>query len=1187
MIGREWLNDARDEEDDEEEDMKRVADPVERSKKNQMVHAMRTGQPFVVPTFFRIRTGELVEGSAVIHQQDGEVVTEHVYRLGWWQKMYVTLEYPAASRLGYFVGVAMLSVIILNVVVGIASSTPDLMYQPKTCSSSRVVCQNDANLCPNTTVCQPVSFSWLQKIDFACFVIFAIDYFTRFTLALFTPPRIVGLLSDDWDREESELQDQTRKTHLMEIQKDFQARLVPPDERTEEYIRPLILTKLMELNHFKNNGDMYCCCDMFRKITVIIMVLMNKPPLTQIHDLTTRQLMQFYECVNRYEAEFAEDYRLQRGWCTDRPEHAQGADCAGGGGCGGGPGCGGGGGCVGCEPQVKRSGRGRRRKKAVSTSSFVSVGEPSTTEAAGSAGEGEEQEAGIRRTASRGDGQGDDGDVNWAELRRSRSGTSGTAESMLGGDLEEDEEEDEDELEEGKGRDLRWARGLFRLERSRPLRSFFGCTPVRNRLSLREAWNLDIDQHFSAICAMHPGMDPDEVAPSCRYEDGKGRSDPDWPVVQRALVFFFNFSNMVDFASICPLFFILSSNASDDVVSTTFLRVIRCFRLLRVVKLNPYSAAILLLLRRTMENSAQTLVYLMLVALILAVLFAFIMHELEQGTFSVTTDYPGGAYLRWDLSGTELQVSPFTSVSVTMYYIIVTMTTLGYGDLYPTSSGGRALASIAAFTGILFIALPTSVIGTNFSEAYSKYKKVRETLEHEKKEMELYAAQRQKARRRRLERRQGKMGVAQTLKNMISTTAINNALSDALRKAGSIGSRSRSAFAVSSEPQYSPSSSEVFSEPPSPRPAPDERQPFWSPFRFLPPLQRLSSGGGGDGCGGPTRRMKHVFKQRFSVAGGSSHKKGGVELGEMGGGSGETEDWVEGEGELQTGAEAHHHDDQQLPLADNGAHAEQELDNGFLRSVPLLREWRVVPPRPERGDHGEHGAWTAHRGGGGHSPGRIEDEVANQAATRLMRAGTISPLNEIQIPHLRQPGDQEEEHQHQHHNNNKHNHNHHLHLPDEGMVLPPSPRSVSPSLRRMSKGASSPAASPNASDDKSAAVGSFTRRLSLEGGAPLPPPHSYLYPSPEADEDDSTKTVFGGSVREDPPLPQPPTQPAALQLNLASAQALSDVVGSLVQAQEESRRVHERSEAAVNVALRRMEELMRASGSEEPTSDEP
>jgi hypothetical protein len=720
------------------------------------------------------------------------------------------------------------------------------------------------------------------------------------------------------------------------------------------------------------------------------------------------------------------------------------------------------------------------------------------------------------------------------------------------GDFEEDEEDDGD-LGEGTGRELRWVRGLFRLEQSRPLRSFFGCTPVRNRLSLREAWNLDIDQHFSAICAMHPGMNPDEIAPSCRYEDGKGRSDPDWPVVQRALVFFFNFSNMVDFASICPLFFVLYSNAADDVVSTTFLRVIRCFRLLRVVKLNPYSAAILLLLRRTMENSAQTLIYLMLIALILAVLFAFIMHELEQGTFSVTTDYPGGAYLRWDLSATELQVSPFTSVGVTMYYIIVTMTTLGYGDLYPTSAGGRALASIAAFTGILFIALPTSVIGTNFSEAYSKYKKVRETLEHEKREMELYAAQRQKARRRRLERKKGKVGMSQTFKNLISTTAINNALSSVLQKAGSLGSRSRSAFA-SSETRSSPSNS-ALSDPPSPRPAPEEAQPFWWPFRFLPPLQRPSS------CStSPTRRMRHEFKQRFSVLESSSQKKGGdFELGK-------TEGW--GEGELQTDSEPRHHEDQQLPL-EGEAHVEQELDNGFLRRVPLLREWRVVPPRPERGDHSEHGAWTAHKGGG-HSPGHIQDNVANQAATRLMRAGTISPLNEIQVAHIRQPGD------------------HHSHFHDEGIVLPPSPRAMSLSLHQLSKSASSSAPSPTASGEKSAAVGPFTRRLSLDSDVPPLPPHPHLYPSFEgagADEDDSTKTVFGGSVREDPPLQQPHAEHAAMQLNLASAQALSDVVGSLVQAQEESRRVHERSEAAVNVALRRMEELMRASGSE-PPSDE-
>ena len=164
---------------------------------------------------------------------------------------------------------------------------------------------------------------------------------------------------------------------------------------------------------------------------------------------------------------------------------------------------------------------------------------------------------------------------------------------------------------------------------------------------------------------------------------------------------------MIDFASIMPLFLQLVIKGGGSAVSTTFLRVVRCFRLVRVIKLNPYSAATIYLLKKTMINSAETLAYLMLVAIILGVVFAFIMHQLESGIYTMNSDFPEGSFIRPQLGG-GWQTSPFESVGVSLYYVFVTMTTLGYGDIYPTSAEGRVLASIIAFSGVLFIALPTS-----------------------------------------------------------------------------------------------------------------------------------------------------------------------------------------------------------------------------------------------------------------------------------------------------------------------------------------------------------------------------------------------------------------------------------------------------------------------------------------------
>ena len=89
--------------------------------------------------------------------------------------------------------------------------------------------------------------------------------------------------------------------------------------------------------------------------------------------------------------------------------------------------------------------------------------------------------------------------------------------------------------------------------------------------------------------------------------------------------------------------------------------------------------------------------------------------------------YPNGAYLREDMFGVPRNViSPFTGFSVSMYFVIVTVTTLGFGDngeLVPTSPGGRAVACLLCFSGVLVLALPISVIGQNFVELYRAYVK--------------------------------------------------------------------------------------------------------------------------------------------------------------------------------------------------------------------------------------------------------------------------------------------------------------------------------------------------------------------------------------------------------------------------------------------------------------------------------
>jgi len=99
-------------------------------------------------------------------------------------------------------------------------------------------------------------------------------------------------------------------------------------------------------------------------------------------------------------------------------------------------------------------------------------------------------------------------------------------------------------------------------------------------------------------------------------------------------------------------------------------------------------------------------------------------------------DFPMGAYLRENIAGSALEPSPFLTISTTMYYVVVTTTTVGYGDVYPTSQGGRALACAFAYVGIIIWTFPIAVVGKNFVDEF----KTLLAVEREVEEMQKLAA---------------------------------------------------------------------------------------------------------------------------------------------------------------------------------------------------------------------------------------------------------------------------------------------------------------------------------------------------------------------------------------------------------------------------------------------------------------
>merc|ERR1740130_2074734 len=107
-------------------------------------------------------------------------------------------------------------------------------------------------------------------------------------------------------------------------------------------------------------------------------------------------------------------------------------------------------------------------------------------------------------------------------------------------------------------------------------------------------------------------------------------------------------------------------------------------------------------------------------------MFGSIMFFIEGGTY----DPKDGAYKRWEgwewnSTATEYDKifgrSPFQSIPESFWWVLVTCTTVGYGDHYPTTVGGQIAAGIAMVWSLCVLALPVGVIGANFAAVWHEY----------------------------------------------------------------------------------------------------------------------------------------------------------------------------------------------------------------------------------------------------------------------------------------------------------------------------------------------------------------------------------------------------------------------------------------------------------------------------------
>lgn len=129
------------------------------------------------------------------------------------------------------------------------------------------------------------------------------------------------------------------------------------------------------------------------------------------------------------------------------------------------------------------------------------------------------------------------------------------------------------------------------------------------------------------------------------------------------------------------------------------LRMLRLFRLFRFLKIVRYMKA-LSLINEVVKEKREELAISTLFTLFMLLITSSIMYYIER-------DGPSDA---------------FTSIPETMWWGIATLTTVGYGDVYPETGMGKFLGGIIAILGIGLFALPTGILASGFSEQIAKTK---------------------------------------------------------------------------------------------------------------------------------------------------------------------------------------------------------------------------------------------------------------------------------------------------------------------------------------------------------------------------------------------------------------------------------------------------------------------------------
>jgi voltage-gated potassium channel len=157
--------------------------------------------------------------------------------------------------------------------------------------------------------------------------------------------------------------------------------------------------------------------------------------------------------------------------------------------------------------------------------------------------------------------------------------------------------------------------------------------------------------------------------------------------------FLLSFWGIVDLLAIAPFF--LSAFATDF----AFIRMLRLLRILRLFRMSRYFHAFRII-KNVLNSKREELILAFSFIFFLIIFSSSLMYYIEH----------------------PVQPKNFSSIPAALWWGVNTMTTVGYGDIYPITLAGKILGAFVAISGISLFALPAGIIASGFNEHIRGYK---------------------------------------------------------------------------------------------------------------------------------------------------------------------------------------------------------------------------------------------------------------------------------------------------------------------------------------------------------------------------------------------------------------------------------------------------------------------------------